>query len=55
MSRGGTSVVLTAHEFETLQFFVQNPNRVITRAELMKEVCGYGDSYMSSRSIDNHI
>jgi DNA-binding response OmpR family regulator len=55
VSRDGTSVVLTAHEFKTLQFFVQNPDRLITRAELLKEVCGYGDSYTSCRSIDNHI
>jgi DNA-binding response OmpR family regulator len=55
VSRDGTLVVLTAHEFKTLQFFVQNPDRLITRAELLKEVCGYGTGYTSSRSIDNHI
>jgi DNA-binding response OmpR family regulator len=55
VSRDGTSVVLTAHEFKTLQFFVKNPDRLITRSELLKEVCGYGDSYTSSRSIDTHI
>lgn len=41
VSRDGISVVLTAHEFKTLQFFVQNPDRLITRAELLKEVCSY--------------
>jgi len=55
VSRDGTSVPLTAHEFKTLQFFVQHPDRLITRAELVKQVCGYGDGYPSSRSIDNHI
>jgi len=35
VSRDGTSVVLTAHEFKTPQFFVQNPDRLITRAELL--------------------
>jgi DNA-binding response OmpR family regulator len=53
--QNGASVVLTAHEFKTLQFFVQNPDRIITRAELLKEVCGYEDGYTTSRSIDNHI
>jgi DNA-binding response OmpR family regulator len=53
--QNGASVVLTAHEFKTLQFFVQNPDRIITRAELLKEVCGYEDGYTASRSIDNHI
>jgi two-component system, OmpR family, alkaline phosphatase synthesis response regulator PhoP len=55
VTRNGTSVELTAHEFKTLQFFVQNPDRVITRAELLKHVCGYGDAATISRSIDNHM
>ena len=55
VTRNGTPVELTAHEFKTLQFFIQNPDRVITRAELLKQVCGYGDGYTNSRSIDNHI
>ncbi len=55
VTRNGISVELTAHEFKTLQFFVQNPDRLITRAELLKQVCGYGDSYATTRSIDNHI
>jgi len=55
VTRNGASVVLTAHEFKTLQFFVENPDRVITRAELLKRVCSYGDEYTNNRSIDNHI
>lgn len=54
VTRNGTSVVLTAHEFNTLQFLVQNPHRVITRAELLKEVCGYEDG-CTTRTIDNHV
>ena len=55
VTRNGTSVALTACEFKTLQFFVENPDRVITRAELLKRVCGYEDGYTTNRSIDNHI
>jgi DNA-binding response OmpR family regulator len=55
VTRNGASVELTPHEFKTLQFFVENPDRVITRAELLEHVCGYGDTCTSSRSIDNHI
>jgi DNA-binding response OmpR family regulator len=55
VTRNGTPVELTAHEFKTLQYLIQNPDRLITRAELLKQVCGYGDSYTTSRSIDNHI
>ncbi|MGA8437692.1 MAG: response regulator transcription factor [Candidatus Sulfotelmatobacter sp.] len=54
VNRNGAPVALTAHEFKTLQFFVRNPNRLITRAELLEKVCGYTDD-CTSRSIDNHI
>lgn len=54
VTRTGTSVVLTAHEFNTLQLLVQNPDRVITRAELLKQVCGHEDG-CTTRTIDNHI
>ena len=54
VTRNGTSVALTAHEFKTLQFFVENTDRVITRA-LLTRVCGHGDGYTTNRSIDNHI
>ena len=55
VTRNGTSVELTAHEFRTLQFFVQNPDRLITRAELVEQVCGYGGGDTNTRSIDNHV
>jgi DNA-binding response OmpR family regulator len=55
VTRNGRSIALTAHEFKTLQFLVENPDRVITRAELLKRVCGHGDGYTTNRSIDNHI
>jgi len=47
--RNGTPVALTAHEFKTLQFFVLNPDRLITRAELVNAVCGDEDGYTSTR------
>jgi two-component system alkaline phosphatase synthesis response regulator PhoP len=52
--RDGEVVLLTAQEFKTLQFLVQNPDRVISRAELLKEVWGY-QNYPSTRTVDNHI
>lgn len=55
VTRNGTSVALTAHEFKTLRFLVKNPSRVIRRAELLKEVRGYEDDSTTTRSIDNHI
>jgi DNA-binding response OmpR family regulator len=52
--RDGKVVVLTAQEFKTLQFLVQNADRVISRDELLNEVWGY-QNYPSTRTVDNHI
>ena len=50
----GDPVVLTAQEFKTLKFMVQNAERVITRDELLNEVWGY-QNYPTTRTVDNHI
>jgi DNA-binding response OmpR family regulator len=55
VTRNGASVALTAREFKTLRFFVQNPDRVITRAELLNKVCGNENGDAASRTIDNHM
>jgi DNA-binding response OmpR family regulator len=52
--REGKVVILTAQEFKTLQFLVQNADRVIGRDELLNEVWGY-QNYPSTRTVDNHI
>ena len=52
--RDGKTAVLTAQEFKTLKFLVQNAERVITRDELLNEVWGY-HNYPSTRTVDNHI
>jgi len=52
--REGKAIALTAQEFKTLKFMVQNPERVITRDELLNEVWGY-HNYPSTRTVDNHI
>ena len=54
VTRDGESVFLTAQEFKTLKFLVQNPERVISRDELLNEVWGY-QNYPSTRTVDNHI
>jgi DNA-binding response OmpR family regulator len=53
--QNGTSVALTTGEFRTLQFFVQNADRIITPTELLNEVCDLEDEDPTARSIDNHI
>lgn len=52
--RDAETIGLTAQEFKTLKFLVQNPERVITRDVLLNEVWGY-QNYPSTRTVDNHI
>ncbi len=52
--RKGEPVVLTAMEFKTLKYFIQNAHRVISRDELLNEVWGY-ENYPCTRTVDNHI
>ncbi|HXY15989.1 MAG TPA: response regulator transcription factor [Terriglobales bacterium] len=54
VTRNGEAVILTAQEFKTLKFMVQNAERVITRDELLNEVWGY-QNYPTTRTVDNHI
>ena len=54
VKRDGEAVILTAQEFKTFQFLVQNADRVISRDELLNEVWGY-QNYPSTRTVDNHI
>jgi DNA-binding response OmpR family regulator len=54
VKRDGTPVVLTAQEFKTFQFLVQNADRVISRDELLNEVWGY-QNYPTTRTVDNHV
>ena len=52
--KGCDAVVLTSHEFKLMRFFIQNPNRVLSRELLLNEVWGY-DSYPTTRTVDNQI
>lgn len=54
VQRKGQPVVLTALEFKTLKYFVQNARRAISRDELLNEVWGY-ENYPCTRTVDNHI
>jgi DNA-binding response OmpR family regulator len=50
----GEAVRLTALEFKLLKYFVDNPERVLGREELLTEVWGY-NSYPATRTVDNQI
>ena len=50
----GKPVKLTLKEFELLRFLVQNPNRVLTRDQLLDRVWG-GETFVTPRTVDVHI
>jgi transcriptional regulator len=52
--RSGRLVSLTAMEYKLLKFFVSNPNRVISRDDMLNQVWGY-DNYPCTRTVDNQI
>jgi len=52
--RKSEPVVLTAKEFQTLRYFIQNAGRVITRDELLNQVWGY-ENYPCTRTVDNRV
>jgi DNA-binding response OmpR family regulator len=54
LTNGGIPVRLTHQEFKILRYFSQNPERVVSRDELLNEVWGY-NAYPSTRTVDNHI
>ena len=45
---------LTKTEFELLKIFLENPNQVFSREELLKHVWGY-DHSPTTRTVDTHI
>jgi DNA-binding response OmpR family regulator len=52
--KSGKLVPLTPQEFKMLRFFLNNEERVISRAELLNEVWGY-NNYPTTRTVDTHI
>jgi DNA-binding response OmpR family regulator len=54
VTKAGKKVQLTAQEFRTLKYFIEHPEKVISRDELLNEVWGY-TNYPSTRTVDNHV
>lgn len=50
----GEAKSLSKMEFELLKCFLQNPNHVFSRDELLNKVWGY-DAYPTTRTVDTHI
>jgi len=47
-------ISLTPKEYELLKYFVQNPNRVFSREQLLNSVWGY-DFTGDNRTVDTHV
>jgi two-component system, OmpR family, alkaline phosphatase synthesis response regulator PhoP len=48
-------VILTKHEFNLLYYFMENPNIVISRENLINQLYPYTDKLVLDRTIDAHI
>jgi DNA-binding response OmpR family regulator len=54
VTRGGQAVKLTPAEYNLLTFFLQNPDRPLTRDRILNSVWGY-ESYPTTRTVDAHV
>lgn len=54
VSWDGASVDLTKMEFDFLKLLVDNPNRAISRDEILNKVWGY-ESFPTTRTVDTHV
>jgi len=52
--RAGAQVMLTAHEFKLLRYFLSHVDRVVTREELLQDVWGY-NFFPTTRVVDNQL
>lgn len=50
----GEEVKVTPAEYNLLTFFLQNPNRALTRDMILNSVWGY-ESYPNTRTVDTHV
>jgi two-component system alkaline phosphatase synthesis response regulator PhoP len=45
---------MSSREFQLLRYFIENPERVITREELLEKVWGYRGAVFT-RTVDVHV
>jgi DNA-binding response OmpR family regulator len=53
--RNGEQVELTPKEFDLLVALLERKGAVISRQELLKEVWGYGNADINTRTVDVHL
>jgi two-component system phosphate regulon response regulator PhoB len=54
VSRGGRAIALGPTEFKLLEFFLERPGRVFSRAQLLDGVWG-NDVFIDERTVDVHV
>ena len=54
VTRRGAPITMTAQEFRVLRYFLEHPERVVSREELLNQAWGY-TNYPSTRTVDNHV
>ncbi len=54
VSRAGLELRLTRAEYNLLTYFLQNPDRVLTRDAILNSVWGY-DYFPHTRTVDAHV
>jgi DNA-binding response OmpR family regulator len=54
VSRGSKELKLTRAEYNLLTYFLQNPNRALSREMILNSVWGY-DSFPHTRTVDAHV
>jgi DNA-binding response OmpR family regulator len=54
VQRRGADVKFTRAEFNLLTFFLQNPDRALTRDMILNSVWGY-ESFPNTRTVDAHV
>lgn len=55
VTRKGAQVELTPKEFDLLVALLERRGAVISRQELLKEVWGYGNTAVNTRTVDVHL
>jgi DNA-binding response OmpR family regulator len=54
VSKRGQEIKMTRAEYNLLTFFLQNPDRALTREMILNSVWGY-DSFPNTRTVDAHV
>ena len=50
----GQEITLTHKEYELLSFFMNNPNQIFSREQLLNRIWGY-DYEGNTRTVDTHV